>query len=94
MAWVCPYCKRQHNKIASSYTLNGVEVKGFCSDSCLSAYRAEHPNANVSAVDAEVAAKSKGKGLVGKLAAKAGGEVKKAALRDLNTLKGNLLKGL
>jgi hypothetical protein len=94
MGWVCPYCKRQHNETAGFYVLNGVTVEGFCSNSCLSAYSAEHPNANVSEVDEEVAVKSKDKGIMGKLAAKAGGEVKKAALRDLNTLKGNLLRGL
>ena len=34
----------------------------------------------------EVAEKSKGKGIFGKLAEKAGGEVKKAVMRDINKL--------
>jgi len=43
-------------------------------------------------VDEEVAEKSKGKGFVEKMAAKAGGELKKAALKDLNTMGRNLGK--
>jgi len=45
-------------------------------------------------VNAEVAAKSKGKGIVGKLAEKAKGEVKKAVLRDLHTIGRNIGKGI
>ena len=45
-----------------------------------------------SSVNSEVAQKSKDKGIMGKLASKAGGEVKKAAMRDVNTLKRNLGK--
>jgi hypothetical protein len=42
MSWVCPYCKRQHNEIAGFAYVNGIEVNGFCSDSCKQAYVAEH----------------------------------------------------
>jgi hypothetical protein len=42
MSWVCPYCKRQHNEIAKWTFVNGRKVSGFCSDSCLESYNAEH----------------------------------------------------
>jgi hypothetical protein len=44
MSWVCPYCKRQHNNIAQWTYVNGHEVRGFCSDSCLNSFKALHDN--------------------------------------------------
>jgi hypothetical protein len=104
MAWICPNCKVRHNETAGFTTVNGETIEGFCSDSCLNAYKTEHPDTTEPAVNTEVKEKSKGKEIMGELASKAGGEImnklstkasgeaKKAALKGLNAIMGKLFK--
>jgi len=84
MSWKCPWCKVEHNKIAEWTMHNGQKVTGFCSDSCVSAYRAAYPDYSQMASDAAYEKKVKGKGLAGRLLSGLG----RAAMKDVRTLFG------
>ena len=84
MAWKCPWCSMEHNRIAPWINHNGQKVSGFCSDECIAAYRANYPDYDEMATDAAIDKKMQGKGLAGKIL----GGIGKAIVRDIKTLGG------